>query len=166
MALQAKGGAPFRGEGRVLRSATLLDPKGDPINFIPVGGEFHLRIGVETPEPVRYPTLGLGIDDANGQRMLNVHTPQSRIGVEWLEGQCAVDCRISEFPLAPGDYWVKVALSVGGSLVDSEDRAHHFTVVDGELFSEGRGFQRGCCVAPSRWEYVGTGGFHMMGNAH
>ena len=161
MALQARGGVPFRGEGRVLRSATLLDIEGAPTNFIPLGGEFRLRIGIETPEPIRYPTLGVGIDDANGQRMLTVHTPQSRIGVEELEGHCAVDCRISEFPLAPGDYWVKVALSVGGSEVDSEERALHFTVVDGELFSEGRGFQRGCCVAPSNWEYVGTGRFHV-----
>jgi lipopolysaccharide transport system ATP-binding protein len=166
MALHAHGGAPFRGEGRVLRSATLLDPDGDPINFIPVGGEFRLRIGIETSGPIRHPTLGLGIDDASGQRMLTVHTPQSRIGVEWLEGHCAVDCCISEFPLAPADYWVKVALSVGGSEVDSEDRALHFTVVDGELFSEGRGFQRGCCVAPSKWKYVAPGEFHVMGNAH
>ncbi|MFI5459072.1 MAG: ABC transporter ATP-binding protein [Isosphaerales bacterium] len=161
MALQAEGGAPFRGEGRLLRSATLLDAEGVPTNFIRLGGLLQLRISIEATQPISNPTLGLGIDDANGQRMLTVHTPQSRVAIERVEGRCAVDCRISEFPMAPGDYWVKVALSVGGSEVDSEERALHFSVVDGELFSEGRGFQRGCCVAPSKWEYVGTGGFHL-----
>jgi lipopolysaccharide transport system ATP-binding protein len=155
MASQASGGAPFRGKGRMLRSATLLDTDGKPTNFIPLGGQFHLRIGLETPEPIGYPTLGLGIDDANGQRMLTVHTPQSRIAVERLEGSCAVDCRIAEFPLAPGDYWVKVALSAGGKEIDSEERALHFTVVDGEMFGEGAGFRRGICIAPSTWNLAG-----------
>jgi lipopolysaccharide transport system ATP-binding protein len=164
MALQASGGAPFRGKGRVLRSATLLDLDGEPTNFIPLGGHFHLRIGIETPEPIGYPTLGLGIDDANGQRMLTVHTPQSRIAVERLECRCAVDCRITEFPLAPGDYWVKVALSATGNEIDSEERALHFTVVDGELFGEGRGFQRGLCVAPSTWEFAETTASLSTGN--
>jgi lipopolysaccharide transport system ATP-binding protein len=152
---EAKGRS-LRGPGRVIREVTLLDSAGDRTDFLAVGGAFHVRIEFETCEPIRCPTLGLGIDDAHGQRMLTVHTPQSRVGVELLEGRCAVDCRISEFPLAPGDYWVKAALAVGATVIDSEERALHFSVVDGELFSEGRGFRRGCCVAPSRWEYVGA----------
>ncbi len=163
MALQARGGAPFRGDGRVLRSATLLGADGEPTNFVPLGALFHLRIGIEAPQPINFPTLGLGFDDASGQRMLTVHTPQSRVSVECLEGRCAVDCQITGFPLAPGDYWVKVALSAGGGEIDSEERALHFTVVDGELFEEGRGFQRGFCIAPSRWNYGGVMSFHPSG---
>jgi lipopolysaccharide transport system ATP-binding protein len=151
MALQASGGAPFRGQGRVLRSATLLNAEGEPTNFIPLGSLLHLRIGLEAPEPIGFPRLGVGIDDANGQRMLTVHTPRSRVAVSELDGCCAVDCRIDPFPLAPGDYWIKIALSARGSEVDSEERALHFTVVDGEMFGEGLGFSRGICVAPSVW---------------
>jgi lipopolysaccharide transport system ATP-binding protein len=156
VALQAPGSRPFAGKGRVLRSATLFDSCGSPASFVTLGGEFRLRIGFEAVEPIRYPTIGLGIDDANGQRILTIHTPQSRLGCECLQGQCAVDCVIPELPLAPGEYWVKVSLSVRGGEVDYEERAMHFTVLDGELFSEGRGFQRGCCIARSRWEYVGS----------
>jgi lipopolysaccharide transport system ATP-binding protein len=151
LALQLKGGAPFRGEGRVLRSATLLDAEGEPTNFIPLGGLFHLRIGLDATQPIFHPTIGVGIDDATGQRILTVHTPRSRVSIERLEGRDWVDCRIAELPLAPGDYWVKVALSTGECQIDAEDRALHLTVVDGEMFGEGTGFHRGVCIAPSSW---------------
>jgi lipopolysaccharide transport system ATP-binding protein len=154
MAPQLEGGAPFRGEGRVLRSATLLEAEGEPTNFIPLGGLFHLRIGLETPQPILHPTLGIGIDDATGQRILTVHTPRSRASIERLEGRGWIDSRIAEFPLAPGDYWVKIALSAGNCQIDSEERALHFTVVDGEMFGEGAGFHRGLCIAPSSWNLV------------
>jgi lipopolysaccharide transport system ATP-binding protein len=156
MSQQAARGAPFRGAGRVLRSATLQDGGGQLTNYVQVGGLFHLRIGLETTDRIGYPTLGIGIDDTSGQRMLTVHTPLSRVAIEQLEGRCAVDCKIAQFPLAPGEYWVKIALASGGSAIDSEEHALHFTVVDGEMFGEGRGFQRGCCVAPSSWHYVGA----------
>ncbi len=152
--LQLSGGAPFRGEGRVLHSATLLNAEGEPTNFISLGGLFHLRIGLETSRPLDRPSLGVGIDDASGQRILTVHTPRSRVAVSRLVGRCVVDCRIGQFPLAPGDYWVKLALSVGGSEADSEERALHFTVVDGEMFGEGLGFTRGVCIARSRWTLI------------
>jgi lipopolysaccharide transport system ATP-binding protein len=157
LSVQATGGAPFRGPHRVLRSATLLNGSGELTNYLPIGGLFHLRIGLETSARLGYPTVGIGIDDASGQRMLTVHTPQSRVAIEQLEGRCAVHCRVAQFPLAPGEYWVKVALSAGGVEIDSQEQALHFTVVDGDLFGEGRGFRRGCCVAPSSWEYSGAG---------
>ncbi len=53
--------------------------------------------------------------------------------------------------MAPGEYWLKLALSATGSEIDTVERALHFSVVNGEVFGEGRGFQRGLCVAPSRW---------------
>jgi ABC-type polysaccharide/polyol phosphate transport system ATPase subunit len=129
-------------------------------NFIPLGGPLCLRIGLDAPEPIRHPTIGVGIDDAGGQRVLTVLTPHSRVAVERLDGHCAVDCRIPLFPLAPGDYWVKVSVWARGTELDFEECALHVTVVDGELLSEGRGFQRGVCIAPSKWSYVKTDRIH------
>jgi lipopolysaccharide transport system ATP-binding protein len=158
MALQSGGGASFAAAGRVLRSASLLDPEGNPTNFIPLSGEFHLRIGLEVPGRIAYPTVGIGFDDMSGHRLLTVVTPRSGAVVEELAGHCALDCRIPLFPLAPGDYAVKVSVADGGHEIDVQERALHFIVVDGELLSEGRGFHRGCCIAPSRWVYVGRPG--------
>jgi lipopolysaccharide transport system ATP-binding protein len=154
MALQPNGGANFDGPGRVFQSVMLLDSSGNPTNFLPLGGAFHLRIGLKTPERIEYPTVGIGIDDISDQRMLTVLTPRSGGIIRELNGRCAVDCRIPQFPLPPGDYSVKLSVSSGAQEFDSQERALYFTVMDGEFFSEGRGFHRGCCIAPSKWDYI------------
>jgi lipopolysaccharide transport system ATP-binding protein len=142
---------------KLFRSATLLDEQGQPINYLPLGGVFHLRIGFDVPEPIDYPSFGLGIDDATGQRMLTVVTPLSRVAIERVAGRCHVDCRIAQFPLAPGDYWIKLVADVAGESIDSVEQALSFTVVDGEAFGEGRGYHaRGVCVAPSHWSLVSS----------
>lgn len=140
----------------VFQSATLLDETGEPTNYIPLGSAFQLRIGMDVPGVIESPAIGIGIDDTMGQRMLTVVTPVSRVAVERLSGRCEVDCRIDQFPLAPGDYWIKLVIGVATESLDSVERALCFTVVDGEAFGEGRGYHaRGVCVAPSRWAPVG-----------
>jgi lipopolysaccharide transport system ATP-binding protein len=151
LASHGRGEISFQGEDRRLRSATLLDEGGRPTNFVPLGGRFHLRIGLQIPKPMAWPTMVLGVDDTMGQRMLTVRTPRSHAAIDEIAGPCAVDCRIADFPLAPGDYWIKVALSSQGQEIDSEERALHFSVVNAEIFGEGRGFSRGVCVARSSW---------------
>jgi lipopolysaccharide transport system ATP-binding protein len=138
----------------VLESAHLMDESGRRTDCLPLGGLFHLRIGLRPSRPIDEPTIGLGIDDAPGQRLLSLHTPLSRGSIGRIDAPCAVDCRVPVFPLAPGDYWIKLALTVKGSVVDAVDRAVHFSVVDGDAFGEGRGFHRGFCVAPSAWNRV------------
>jgi hypothetical protein len=77
--------------------------------------------------------------------------------IEALDGPCAVECRVEQFPLAPGDYWVKLGLATVGEELDEVERALVLTVVNGDAFGEGRGIHRGVCVAPSRWSVVGRG---------
>lgn len=140
--------------GRAFCSAMLLDKQGDPTNYLPLGGDFHLRIGLDLSAPIEFPTIGIGIDDRMGQRLLTLHTPLSEGCIERIAGHCSVDCRVERFPLAPGDYSVKLALSAMGGEVDTVERAMHFSVVNGEAFGEGRGYLRGQCVAPSKWALV------------
>jgi hypothetical protein len=82
---------------------------------------------------------------------LSVQTPLSRMVLERLEGQCELECRVEQFPLAPGDYWIRLGLTVAGGDVDEIDRVLQFSVTDAEVFGEGRGIYRGLCVAPSQW---------------
>jgi lipopolysaccharide transport system ATP-binding protein len=148
----------FDGPGRerkLIRSLTLLDNRGEPTNYLPLGGEFVLRIGLDVAEPIGAPSIGLGFDDTLGQRLLTVHTPVSTAAIPRLAGRCTVDCRIVQFPLAPGDYWVKFAVGTAAYAIDSMERAMRFTVADSVAFGEGRGYQgRGVCVAPSHWALV------------
>jgi lipopolysaccharide transport system ATP-binding protein len=140
----------------IFHSATLLDESGNPVNFLPVGGAFHLRIGLQIPDVIDHPRMGIGIDDTLGHRLLTCYTPLSTVAIEQLAGQCEVDCLIEEFPLAPGDYWLKLGMAVKGVPLDALERALFFSVADGDLFGEGRGFDLGLCVCRTQWNVVAT----------
>jgi lipopolysaccharide transport system ATP-binding protein len=136
---------------KIFQSAQLLDERGQPNNFLPMGGVFHLRLRLDAPIPVQFPTITIGIDDDLGQRLLSFQTPLSRPVFERLEGPCEVDCRVQQFPLAPGDYWIKLGLAEVPDEIDEIERALRFTVAEADAFGEGRGFHRGVCLAPSQW---------------
>lgn len=136
---------------KVFRAVTLLDASGAPTNCVPLGGPAHLRISLRTAEAIEYPSIGIGIDNSLDQRLLTVHTPLSGQVIERVSGRCDLDCRIPNFPLAPGDYWLKLAISARGVEMETVDRALFFTVTDGDAFGEGRGFKKGLCVARAEW---------------
>jgi lipopolysaccharide transport system ATP-binding protein len=136
---------------RYFRHAEILDDAGLPTPIVPLGGELRLRIDIDAPALVGSPQIGVGIDNVAGERVLTVHTPVSRGSVGALQGKCSVHCRIAPLPLAPGDYVMKFALSEFKRELDIAEPVLPFTVVNGDVFSEGRGFHRGLCVAPSEW---------------
>jgi lipopolysaccharide transport system ATP-binding protein len=139
----------------VFRSLTLLNDDGEPTNFLPLGGAFRARIGLEAQRPIDFPAITVGIDDTLGQRLLSLVTPLSRPVLERLEGRCEVECQVPVFPLAPGEYWVKLGLAAAGAEVDDVERVLQFSVTNADAFGEGRGLHRGLCVAPSRWAVLG-----------
>jgi lipopolysaccharide transport system ATP-binding protein len=136
---------------KFFRDATLLDDRGEPTNHLSLGSPFRIRLALDSPRPIAYPRITLGIDDTLGQRLLSLSTPLTNPAIERLSGPCQVECQVEAFPLAPGDYWVRLGLSTLGEQLDLVDQALCFTVVDGDAFGDGRGMYRGVCVAPSRW---------------
>jgi lipopolysaccharide transport system ATP-binding protein len=137
--------------GRVFRRATLLDEEGNPTNYLPLGGTFRMRLEMEPANPINMPTLALGFDNDIGERLLTVYTPLSSCPIPQVAGRCEAECRIPSFPLAPGEYWLKIGMTQNNLGVEFVERAFTITVVDGEAFGEGRGFMKGVCVAPSQW---------------
>jgi lipopolysaccharide transport system ATP-binding protein len=138
---------------KIFRSATLLDEQGEPANFLPVGGRFHFRLVLDVPTPVESPSITIGIDDNLGQRILSLHTPLTNPVLPRLQQPGILECVVEQFPLAPGDYWVKLGLSAGPDEVDEIERVMRFTVTEGEVFGQGRGHHHGLCIAPSRWNF-------------
>ena len=138
---------------KIFRSATLLDGAGEPTNFLPVGGRFHLRLVLDAPVTVEAPTVTVGIDDNLGQRILSLQTPLTNPVLTRLQQPGVLDCAVESLPLAPGDYWVKLGFAAVPDEIDEIERALRFTVTEGELFEGGRGHHRGVCVAPSKWNF-------------
>lgn len=141
---------PDRNE-KVLQSAVVVDDSGNPTTVVPMGGELRIKLRLYSRQAIEDPSIGMGIDDQNEQRILTVHTPLSRIAIERIAGNCEVNCVIPALPLAPDDYWIKIAVAARGKQVDCVEKALGFTVVNADAFGEGRGFHRGLCVAASKW---------------
>jgi lipopolysaccharide transport system ATP-binding protein len=142
---------------KVFRSAALLDERGEPTRWLRLGGTFRLRVELGPPQPLDGATVTVGIDDTLGHRLLSVLTPRTRPVLDRLAAAAVLECRVPNFPLAPGEYWVKLGLDCAGVELDQVERVLHFTVLDGDAFGEGRGFHRGLCVAASEWEQVPAG---------
>jgi len=138
----------------IIREAVLLDAKGAPTDHLLLGREFHLRLVLESGEPILSPVISLGIDDELGQRVLSINTPLSHTAIEAVDDRTVVECRVPDFPAVPGEYWVKIAVGVGQSTLDQVEQALFFRVENAELFNEGRGFHRGSCVARALWSVV------------
>jgi lipopolysaccharide transport system ATP-binding protein len=141
--------------GRVLKvfqSATILDAEGQGTNVVSMGGAFRIRLELHSEQPLDFPTITLGFDDNMGHRILSVQNPKSDAVLERVKGRHVLECLVPMFPLAPGDYWLKLGLAVHDDELDEIERALHFTVTEGDAFGDGRGFHCGVCVAPSRWQ--------------
>ena len=132
-------------------NATLIDANDNPTNYLPLGGKLRIRMEVDAGTPIKNPQIGIGIDSIMGQRMLTVHTPASHQAISKLFGKHIVECCIPDFPLAPGEYVLKLVLSENREELDTLESVVPFTIADGETFGEGRGHHRGVCVAPSFW---------------
>jgi lipopolysaccharide transport system ATP-binding protein len=136
---------------KVFQAASLLGERGQPTNFIPLGGVFHLRLNLDSPVAIESPTLTVGIDDTLGHRLLSLVTPLTNPVLDKVEGACRIDCRVANFPLAPGEYWIKLGLRSAVAEIDEVERVMHFTVINADKFGEGRGIHQGLCVAPAQW---------------
>lgn len=147
---------------KVFREATLLDENGEPTNHIPLGEAFRMRLILDAPRPIPFPAITLGIDDTLGHRVLSLCTPLTNPAIELLSGPTEVECHVESFPLAPGEYWVKLGLATVGEELDEVEQAVFFSVLNGDAFGEGRGIHRGVCVAPSRWKV--TEDVHAQGH--
>jgi lipopolysaccharide transport system ATP-binding protein len=139
---------------RYFREAALVDSNGAITSYLPLGGTFLLRMLLDPPNPVRYPRISIGIDTTAGERILTVHTPLARQDIGEIPGASTVYCRIPNFPLGPGQYVVRLALLETRQRLEVVDGALLFHVVDGKCFGEGRGFDRGVCIAPSFWGHT------------
>lgn len=145
--LVGQGGCP----PRVLKTIELLDKEGKQTNCIPLGGQLHLRIGLNPDPSIGYPVIGIGFDDALGNRLLSLHSPGHHLELASLNEPCSVDCLIPFFPLAPGEYSIKLALNAHARELESIERSLDITVEDADIFGDGRGFHRGICVAAATW---------------
>ncbi|MCA9181672.1 MAG: ABC transporter ATP-binding protein [Planctomycetales bacterium] len=138
-------------QSSIIRSVEVVDESGEPTQYIPAGTDFTVRLSICPESQLRSPQIGIAINSISGERMMTLHTPLSSDVIGNIASPCKVQCRVSQFPLAPGAYSLIAAIAIGGESLARIEDVCRFDVIDADLFGEGRGHLRGRCVAPSTW---------------
>jgi lipopolysaccharide transport system ATP-binding protein len=139
---------------RYIRRISLIDDDGNPISAIRLGSKFRLRIDLDCDTNSTISTIGIGIDDLFGQRMLTLFPPKHFLIRVTTPRKCTVYCYVEHFPLRPGLYTIKCALSHLGDELESITGVCPFEVIDANFCDQGRGFHAGVCIAKSTWDFA------------
>ena len=145
------------GSQRILSYVKTINSLGDPITSLLPGDDLILEFELLPSEPIRQPSLGIGIDNSLGQRVFSVLTYLSECHWEKLDRRTVARCVIPEINLMPGRY--TMSLSVGNPynpLIDAITNASGFSVEPSDYFQTGRmpTPDLGVVLARSRWEFI------------
>src|SRR5215470_9075666 len=140
-------------QGKFLQRLELYANGDKPLTGgIPVGGRFKVRVHFTVPRPTSVYDLGLGFNNAFGQRVLTAHTlfEPSRDQMQVVGPQTWV-CEIPSLTLLPGDYALRVWLDIGNVEADLIDSAARITVLESDFYGTGRLPSDGSLVLEQHW---------------
>lgn len=139
---------------KVFHGAAILDLENGDTQSISLGHDLRIRIDVDVPDLPGDQEFVVRVDDAYSNRIMTLKNPLTRGALPRITGPATLECRISHFPLNPGDYWIGFGFYAGEDQIDSVGRGLGLQVLDGDAFGQGRGKSRGLCVAPTDWRVV------------
>ena len=118
------------------------------------GDTVDVRVGLSVREPTSSYRFSLRIVDPAGTVVSYVDVPSSARRTLPLREDCALQCRIENINLLPGQYWIDVvAREVAGPVIDSVSYAYTFNVQGGSEVLE-RMEHRGIVYLPASWMRV------------
>lgn len=141
----------------VIRGISLLDEGGNPTALVAPGSTLTIRIDLEPPEPLAAPVIGIGVNNALGQRIFTVSNRYGRGKLGTIAGRCSVACTIPKIMLAPGLYSLKIAVGSAGRDIDTVNDALTFEVAPSDVFGTGGlpTAKQGVVLQESLWSELG-----------
>jgi len=138
----------------VLRQLRTLNAAGELTSAFPMGARLTFALRIDPLERLVNPRLGIGIDNANGQRMFTLHTLYSQHSIAEIDQECWVLCSIPSVKLMPGVYSVKVAVGEGLRDIDVVDKAASFEILPSDVTGTGQipSVSQGVMFQQCQWE--------------
>ncbi len=141
----------------LLRRLELFTNDDKPLNSaLPMGGQFRARVHFHLPKPTDNFQVGLAFESMHGQRLFSPNT-LFEPGLTYQrerEGDVLLECDIPTLPLVPGEYLMKMFLTVNNQDVDAVEDAIRLTVVESDYFGTGKTPGSGIFVLPHRWRVL------------
>ncbi len=119
---------------------------------MPMGAGLKVRIHFNFPEPVADFDIGIGFDNAYGQRVFTAHScfePERDAGTR--VGPQTFVCNIPSLTLVPGEYVLRVWLDVGRREADVVTEAARIQVIESDYYGTGRVPWNGVFVLKHHW---------------
>jgi lipopolysaccharide transport system ATP-binding protein len=137
----------------LLKSLALLTDGDTPVNGgLKIGAAFkaHVQFRLENPTSRFY--VALGFDNLLGQRIFTANSIfQPNSSSEKRVGDQTFVCEIPSLPFLPGEYKIKVVLSVDNVVVDWVEDATRFTVIEADYYGTGELPTNGLFVLKHQW---------------
>ena len=136
------------------RAMRIFDDTGRAVAALLPNRCVRLFVDIVSPAALRTPRIGIGINNARGERIFAIATYLSRQPIDRIELQSTVQVEFTLPPLYPGRYSFDLSLAASeGPYIDQVESAGFFDVLeDGYLGSTHPYFnEMGMVLVPSVW---------------
>jgi len=140
-------------QGKLLQAIELYTNHDEPlVKGIPLGGYLKVRVHFNLPSATSSFNVGLGFNNAVGQRVFTAHTVfEPNRDPAPVSGSQVLVCEIPSLTLVPGDYLLRVWLDVGNTEADLIDSAARITVLESDFYGSGKLPSDGMFVLNHSW---------------
>jgi lipopolysaccharide transport system ATP-binding protein len=140
-------------QGKFLQAIELYTTHQQPLlRGIPVGANLNVRVHFSLPHPTSAFDVGLGFNNAFGQRVFTAHTLfEPGLDHAQIVGAQVVVCEIPSLTLLPGDYVLRVWLDIGNVEADLVDSAARIKVLESDYYGSGKLPNDGAFVLEQHW---------------
>jgi lipopolysaccharide transport system ATP-binding protein len=140
-------------QGKLLHAVELYTNHDQPlVKGIPLGGRLKVRVHFDLPSATSAFNVGLGFNNAVGQRVFTAHTLfEPNRDPAPVSGPQVLVCEIPSLTLVPGDYVLRVWLDVGNTEADLIDSAARITVLESDFYGSGKLPSDGMFVLDHSW---------------
>jgi lipopolysaccharide transport system ATP-binding protein len=140
-------------QGKFLQALELYTGHDEPLmHGISVGGRLKARVHFNLPYTTSAFNVGLGFNNAVGQRVFTAHTLfEPNRDPAPVSGPQVLVCEIPSLTLLPGDYVLRVWLDVGNTEADLIDSAARITVLESDFYGSGKLPGDGMFVLDQQW---------------
>lgn len=140
-------------QGKLLQAIELYTGEDRPLlDGVSLGDRLKVRVHFNLPFSTSAFNVGLGFNNAAGQRVFTAHTlfEPERDHLSAVGDQIMV-CEIPKLTLMPGDYLLRVWVDVGNSEADLIDSAARITVRESDFYGCGKPLSDGMFVLDHNW---------------
>ncbi|HWW62063.1 MAG TPA: ABC transporter ATP-binding protein [Thermoanaerobaculia bacterium] len=127
------------GRARISGIEVLSSEHDEPLDAVPIGETFRVRIHYEARERIANPVIGMGLVTPRNERVFTTSTTEAGVAIDAIEGPGAFECVIRRPNLLPGPYnfelWITDPLNQIDGFADHLRLVGTLELVPGEAFA-------------------------------